>query len=212
MPANWNTFRSNMKAKLGVPNQRTISELADIHATEYVNAVKSAQLVITSSKVTLGVNKASVKSAYEAAFNKLLNERTEISPNYKGDNPNPNQDKSREKIESIFAPVAAAITVEWAKEIFTPTTVPIGYVLPTTGYQVLVPGDPNALTKDLAKAFFIAQSEINQETAFNVFITALIAAYAEHLLKITGVFNGLIPVPPPAAPVPGPPFPWIGVV
>ena len=71
-----------------------------------------------------------------------------------------------------------------------------------------MPGDPNALKKDLAKAFFIAQSETNQETAFNVFITALIAAYTEHLLKVSGIFNGLIPGSPP---VPGPPFPWVGV-
>jgi len=211
MSANWNTFKSNMKAKLGVPNQRSISELADIHATEYVNAVKSAQLIITGSKVSIGPTKATIKSAYEAAFNKLFRERVEINPNYKGTDPNPNQDASREKIESIFSPVAAVITAEWLKEIFTPTTLPPGYVSPTTGYQVLVPGDPNALTKDLARAFFIAQTELNQETAFNVVITALIAAYAEHLLKITGVFNGLIP-PTPNPPTPGPPFPWIGVI
>lgn len=210
MPANWNTFKSNMKVKLGIPNQLSISELADIHATEYVNAVKSAQLVITGSKVSIGPTNATIKSAYEAAFNKLFNERVEITPNYKGTDPNPNQDASREKIESIFSPVAAAITAEWLKEIFTPTTVPPGYVSPTAGYQVLVPGDPNALTKDLARAFFIAQTELNQETAFNVFITALIAAYTEHLLKISGIFNGLIPASP--SPVPGPPFPWVGVI
>lgn len=209
MPANWSTFRSNMKAKLGIPNQRSISEIADIHATEYVNAVKEAQLILTGSKVTVGVSKGTIKSAYEAAFTKLFNERVEITPNYKGTTPNPDQDFSREKIEQIFAPVAATITAEWLKEKFTPTTLPPGYVTPTTGYQVIVPGDPNALKKDLAKAFFIAQTELNQETAFNVFITALIAAYTEHLLKISGVFNGLIPPKPPK---PGPPFPWIGVI
>jgi len=210
MPANWSTFRSNMKAKLGIPNQRSISELADIHATEYVNAVKSAQLAITGSKVTISPTKDTIKSAYEVAFTKLFNERVEINPNYKGTDPNPNQDASREKIENIFAPVAAAIVAEWLKEKFTSTTVPPGYVSPTTGYQVLVPGDPNALTKDLSRAFFIAQTELNQETAFNVFITALIAAYTEHLLKISGIFNGLIPAAP--SPIPGPPFPWIGVL
>lgn len=210
MPATWSTFRINMKAKLGIPNQLSISDLADIHATEYVNAVKSAQLVTTSSKATIGINKDSVKSAYEIAFTKLFNESVEITPNYKGNEPNPNQDSSRAKIEQIFSPVATIITLEWLKEKFTPITVPPGYVSPTTGYQVLVPGDPDSLTKDLAKAFFIAQSELNQEVAFNVFITALIAAYTEHLLKISGVFNGLIPAAP--SPIPGPPFPWIGVI
>lgn len=210
MPANWSTFKVNMKAKLGIPNQQSISDLADIHATEYVNAVKSAQLIITSSEATVGINKDSIKSAYEAAFTKLFNESVEITPNYKGTEPNPNQDSSRAKIEQIFSPVAAVITTEWLKEKFTPTTVPPGYVSPTTGYQVLVPGDPDSLTKDLAIAFFIAQTELNQETAFNVFITFLITAYTEHLLKIAGVFNGLIPAAP--SPIPGPPFPWVGVV
>jgi hypothetical protein len=211
MASNWSTFKSNMKSKLGKPNELSISELADIHATEYVNAVKGAAIVLTSSKATIGITKASVKSAYEAAFTKLSKETTELSPNYKGNNPNPNQDQSREKIESIFAPVAGVICAEWAKEIFTPTTFPPGYIIPAPGYSVLVPGDPNALKKDLAKAFFIAQSETNTDMAFNVFITALIAAYVEHLLKIAGVYNGLIPVPPPATPIPGPPFPWIAV-
>ena len=208
MPANWSTFRSNMKSKLGVPNQISISELADIHATEYVNAVKPANIILTSSKATIGVTKSTIKSAYQAAFTKLQKETIEITPNYKGNSPNPNQEQSRRKIESIFEPVAAAICSEWSKEIFTPGTVPPGYVSPTSGYKVLVPGDPNALKKDLAKAFFIAQSETNQETAFNVFITALISAYTEHLLKVSGVFNGLVPGSPPP---PGPPFPWVGV-
>jgi hypothetical protein len=209
MPINWLTFNTNMKSKLGFPNQASVSELADIHATEYANAVKDAQTIITSSKVTVGVNKDAVKSAYEAAFTKLFNETIELKPNYKGNIPNTNQDTDRAKIEEIFLPVATVITAEWAKEIFTPTTVPPGYVSPTTGYQVLVPGDPNSLKKDLAKAFFIAQTELNQETAFNVFINALIFAYTEHLLKVSGIFNGLIPGTPP---VPGPPFIWVGVV
>lgn len=210
MPATWTTFRSNIKAKLGMPNQLSISELADIHATEYVNAVKSANIILSSSKATIGIAKAPVKSAYEAAFNKLFNEKIEILPNYKGDNLNPNQDTSRNKLEEVFAPVAAVICAGWAKEIFTPTTPPPGYVKPTVGYTVLVPGDPISLKKDLAKAFFIAQSELNQETAFNVFITALILAYTEHLLKISGLFNGLVLAAP--SPIPGPPFPFIGVI
>ena len=209
MSANWSTFRSNMKSKLGMPNQISISELADIHATEYVNAVKSAKIVLTSSKATIGINKSTIKSAFETAFTTLQKESIEITPDYKGDNPNPNSSSSREKIEGVFEPVAASICLEWSKEIFTPATLPPGYVSPTVGYKVLVPGDPNSLKKDLAKAFFIAQTETDQESAFNVFITALILAYTEHLLKIAGTFTGLIPAAP--NPIPGPPFPWIAV-
>jgi hypothetical protein len=209
MPANWNTFKIKMKANLGLPNQSSISQLADIHATEYTNAVKEAQVALTSSKATVGIRKDIIKSAYETAFINLFRETVELTPNYKGTSPNVNQESSRKKIEEIFSPVAKAITLEWAKEKFTAGKVPPGYVSPTAGYQVLVPGDPDSLTRDLAKAFFIAQTELNQETAFNVFINALIFAYREHLLKISGVFNGNIPGSPPS---PGPPFPWVGVI
>ena len=209
MPATWSTFRSNIKSQLGTPSQKSISDVADIHATEYANAVKNASIVLTQSKVTIGVIKGNIKSAYEAAFTKLSEIKTELFPNYKEDKPNAKQEDHRKIIEDIFAPVAAAIVLEWSKEIFTPTTFPPGYVTPAPGYTVVVPGDPNALTKDLAKAFFIAQTETDGEFAFTVFITALIAAYTKHLLKIGGVFNGLIPAAP--SPIPGPPFPWLAV-
>lgn len=209
MASNWSTFRSTLEAKLGVPNQLSISELADIHATEYVAAVKEAAIILTSSKATIGISKSAVKSAYEAAFTNLQSENDELTPDYKGNNPNPNAENSKNKIEDIFAPVAAVICAEWAKEIFTPGTVPPGYVAPTVGYVVAVPGDPSALKKDLAKAFYIAQTETDQNTAFNVFVAALILAYTKHLLKIAGTFTGLIPAAP--APVPGPPFPFIAI-
>jgi hypothetical protein len=187
----------------------TIDELADHHATEYVAAVKGAAIILTSSKATIGISKSTVKSAYKKAFTDLFNLKTPITPNYKGIDPNPNQEDSRKVLEEIFTPVAAAICGEWSKEIFTPATVPPGYVTPTVGYVVLVPGVPTNLAKDLAKAFFIAQPELNKDTAFNVFITALILAYTKHLLTISGLFTGLIPAAP--SPIPGPPFPWIAV-
>ena len=210
MAADWKTFESNMKPAYDMSNPNmSIDELAEYHATEYVNAVKTAEILMTSSKASNGISKSPIKSAYKKAFTDLLNETSPINPNYKGDNFDINQESSRKKLEDIFTPVAAAICTEWTKEIFTPAKTPTGYASPTTGYQVLVPGKPDTLAKDLAKAFYIAQSESDNKSAYNSLISTLISAYTKHLLLISGIFNGLIPAAP--SPIPGPPFPWIAV-
>lgn len=210
MAANWILFENNMKVKIGLPNQLSIPELSDIHATEYVNAVSSATIIFTGSAASIGINKETLKLSFESLFNSLLRETVEILPNYKSDNPTIDEIEDRDKLNKIFLPVAVTIVREWSNEIFTSNTVPLGYVSPTSGYQVLVPGDPVNLSKDLAKAFFIAQNELNQEVAFKAFISNLISAYTEHMLKISGIFNGLIPGLP--SPIPGPIFPWVGVI
>lgn len=210
MASNWILFESNMKSKISFPNQLSISELSDIHATEYVNAVNTATIIFTKSPVSIGINKEILKLSFESMFNALFKETIEILPNYKNDNPTDNEIKDRDKLEHFFLPVAITIVREWTNELFTQTTVPVGYVSPTTGYRVLVPGDPINLAKDLSKAFYISQNELNQNVAFKLFISNLILAYTEHMLKISGIFNGLIPGSP--SPVPGPVFPWIGVI
>ena len=186
MASDWGTFSTNMKAVFGSPNQKTIPEIAEIHAKEYVAAVSSAAIILTSSKVTVKVTMDPVKSAYVVAFTQLFNEKSQIKPNYKETLPrDPVAEASaRDKLKTIFKPVAAVICAEWAKEIFTAGTMPPGYVSPNIGYAVLVPGDPDAFAQDLAKAFYIAQTETDQQTAVNVHITSLIEAYAKHLLKI----------------------------
>jgi hypothetical protein len=210
MPANWITFKTNMKLKIGMPNQLSISDLAELHATEYANAVNSASLALTGSSVNTGVNKNVIKLAFESVFNSLYRESVEIIPNYKNDKPTVDEKIYRDRLEKFFLPIAISIVREWVTETFIPTVVPTGYVSPTSGYQVLFPGDPINLAKDLAKAFFVAQEELNQEVAYELFITNLIKAYSEHLLTISGIFNGLIPSAP--SPIPGPPFPWVGVI
>jgi len=210
MASDWITFATNMKAVFGVPNQKTISDIADIHATEYTKAVSTATIILTTSAVTVKINKSLLKAAYELVFTNLFNQSEAISPNYKetGVRNQSLEDSSRSKLKDIFKPVATLICAEWLKEIFTPATLPPGYVSPAPGYITIVPGDPDSLAEDLAKAFYIAQTETNQQTAVNVFIGSLIEAYSKHLLKISGIFTGLIPGSPPA---PGPPFPFIGV-
>lgn len=210
MPSNWNQFKSNMKVKIGMPNNLSISELSELHASEYANAVSSASLIITNSQVSIGVNKEVLKLSFESLFNLLNRETVEILPNYKNSKPTKSEQISRERLEKFFLPLAVTIVREWTLEQFTPTTVPAGYVSPTTGYQVLFPGDPLELSKNLAKSFFISQEELDPNIAHETFINNLIFAYSDHLLKISGVFNGLIPASP--SPIPGPPFPWIGVI
>ena len=197
------------------PSFNNNKELADYHASEYSKAVKNANLIMTSSICTVGITESNVSNAYKLAFDILGSTDPgsilpPLNPNYKGDSPNLNQGRDQSIIEGIFKPVAAAICLEWMKEKFTAGTVPPGYVSPITGYQVLVPGDPDALSKDLARAFFISQTETDGDIAVNNFIEALSKAYITHLTKISGIFVGNIPAAP--SPVPGPPFPFIGVI
>lgn len=209
MAANWIDFRKNMKNEVGLPSEISIDKLSDIHATEYVNAVKTAQIALTQSKLIAEINKDVIKTAYMSVFTKLLSETLEIFPNYNNENPNQAEALDRNKLEDIFSVVSSAIISEWSKAIFNTLVVPPGYVSSTGGYRIIIPGDPLSLSKDIAKAFFGAQTEYNEDVAFDIFITGLISAYTAHLLKITGTFSGTIPGTPP---IQGPPFPWIGVI
>ena len=210
MAADWGTFVTNMKLTFATPNEKTIEDIAKIHATEYINAVKTATTIMTYSKASMiESSKGDIQNSFLEAFKTLQKIESPLSPNYKGDSPNPNQDKDRSKIEEIFLPVAKKIKDSWEKEIFTPATMPPPYVSPNPGYKVSLGGDPIELSKGLAYAFFISQKSINSESAAADFLSALVKAYTKHLLTIVGVFNGLIPSP--GGPVPGPPFPFIGV-
>lgn len=209
MSADWISFRSNIKKVIGKPNQITISKLAELHADEYANAVNSSIIIVTGSNVTGTINKNIIKTAYEGTFNALYKERVQLNPNYNNDKPTAMEKRDRKKIEGLFLPVALAISTSWINERFNDSILPPPYIAPTTGYRIITPGDPISLSKDLAKTFFISKNEIDINTSFDLFISSLISSYTKHLLKITGVFNGL--VPGATNPIPGPPFPWIGV-
>jgi hypothetical protein len=163
---------------------------------------------LTGSKVT-SITKPLIKIAYEQVFTSLSLLKIELKPNYaQGEAKTDIEKANRAFIESLFLPVASVICLEWQKEIFTASTIPPGYVSPSPGYNVLVPGDPITLSKDLAKAFFISQTILNSEESVNTFIKTLVEAYTKHMLSITGTFIGLVPGTPAVL---GPPFPYVGV-
>lgn len=207
MAADWTSFEKNLRdVKF---DNSTIDDVAKFHANEYIKAVKNSEIILTASKSTIGLIEKNIEIAFKGVFNSLAVIKIQITPDYKN-NINPNKESARKILEDIFEPLAITICTEWTREVFTPTLVPIGYLTPSTGYTITFPGDPSALTKDLAKAFFISQEEIDSEIALSKFISNLILAYTKHLLTISGVFNGTIPAAP--SPIPGPPFPFIGVV
>lgn len=210
MPANWSSYAVKLKSEFGTPNLKTISDIADIHATEYVNAVLQSQILISGSQVSL-MNKSLIKPAFELTFNALKAIKDPIKPNYANGEAQTEEEKnSRNFLENIFLVPASAICATWSTEIFTPISVPPGYVSPSPGYSVVLPGIPTELAKDLAKAFFISQDILNGELAINTMVASLIEAYAKHMLTIGIVFIGLVPAAP--SPVLGPPLPLVGVI
>lgn len=211
MPALWPVMASNLKIKL--PTATDIPSLADIYATEYANAVQNSSIVLTSALATKSPKSPGIKAGFVLTFNILFKIKAELKPNYKDEEvtveQKEKQDKARTIIESAFLPVATAIVGEWVLAIFNSNTPPPSYVSPTTGYTIVFPGNPDDLAKDLAKAFYIAQTESNSDKAFQAHLTELIKAYTNHLVTISGFYNGL--VSSPNGPIPGPPFPFVGV-
>lgn len=212
MPALWPVMAANLKLKL--PTATDVSSLAEIYATEYTNATQNASIVLTSALPTSSPKTAGIKAGFILTFNILFNIKKELKPNYKDDKisaeEKKNQDDARSVIEAAFLPAATAIVAEWILAVFNPSVTPPSYVSPTTGYTILFPGKPDDLAKDLAKAFYVAQTESNADKAFELHLTELISAYSKHLLTVSGFYNGLISSP--TGPVPGPPFPFVGIV
>lgn len=215
MPANWTLFAANLKREFGVPNQKTIQQIAKIHADEYINAIlqNAAPSLAPNSIVTI-INPSLIEAAYQLTFTALFKIREPLIPNYDSDNPSVKEEEARKKIEDIFLGVATAICSSWISEIFTPTImpgVPGTYVSPFPGYTITFIGDPIELSKNLAKAFFIAQNESKSDIAINKMTVALIEAYSKHMLTLTINFSGLIPQPT-GPPILLPIFPIVGVI
>ena len=95
----------------------------------------------------------------------------------------------------------------WAAVQWNPLPPPPHYVSPTTGVTVLSGGTPSPLDVGLWGAF---NNPPSPTPMGNIICGKLIAAFTTHLLTVSGLYNGLIPAAP--SPVPGPPFPWVGVV
>lgn len=211
MPALWPSMVASLKAQL--PTASDVDSLANIYASTYSNAISSSSIVISSSTLTSAPQSSLIEQGFKSTFNILSRINEELAPNYKDEeipeDEFQKQQDSRQKIESAFLLTATQIILAWTSAQFNSAIPMPGYVAPTSGYAILFPGDPSSLSKDLAKAFFIAQSETDSNSAFLAHTNGLIEAYSKHLLSITGIYNGLVPAVP--SPIPGPPISWVGI-
>jgi len=211
MPSLWPSMVASLKGRL--PSATDTTTLADIYATEYSIATATAAVIPSSSILTAPITSSIIQQGFKTTFDILAQLNLELSPNYKDeeipDDKKAEQDRSRAVIEAAFLPTAASFITAWTSAIFNPAIPMPGYISPTTGYTIIFPGEPTLLAKDLAKAFFIAQTESDENSAYTAHTTSLVEAYSKHILTISGLYNGLIPAVP--TPIPGPPIPWVGV-
>ena len=105
-----------------------------------------------------------------------------------------------------FQPWANEIVNYWLGSVWSPLPPPIGYISPTVGNIVLTGGTPTPLNVQICDAFILPRASTPMG---NLICTKLVLAFTNHLMTVKGIYNGLIPAAP--SPVPGPPFPWIGV-
>lgn len=211
MPSLWPAMIATLKSQL--PTATDTTTLANIYATEYSNATATSAVVISSSILTAPITSSIIQQGFKATFDILSVLKLELLPNYKDeeipDDKKAKQDEARGIIEAAFLPASSSFITAWTAAIFNPAIPMPGYISPTLGYTIIFPGEPTILAKDLAKAFFIAQTELDPNAAYIAHSTSLVEAYSKHLLTITGLYNGLIPGVP--SPIPGPPIPWLGV-
>jgi hypothetical protein len=107
----------------------------------------------------------------------------------------------------MFLDWANAMVSYWSTSQWVPVPPPPGYVAPTTGHQTLSGGVVTPLNSQLYDAFAFPP----QNTPMgNIIASKLVIACTQHLTTIQGIWNGTVPTP--SGPVPGPPFPWVGLI
>ena len=185
----WPTFQSTVAPQLDNAVDKEHSDTAGIIADAYGTAVKQAMIMlipgsmIISAPPTTGIENA------------ILNALDQI------------KDSENSPTPAMFATWAAETVLFWQSVQWSPMPPPPPYVSPTSGVTVLTGGTPSPLDTMLYNAFTHPPANIPMG---NIICAKLILAFTTHLLTVQGLYNGLIPSP--AGPIPGPPFPWVGLV
>jgi len=188
MPANWSILQSQLTTWFDNNQVRkTESDTANAIAQAYYNAILSANIVtVPGSLLAAPASPSLIKQGFEATFRIL-------------------KSKTSAPVPGDFTIAANSIVIFWQTSFWNPIPPPIGYVGPTVGHSVISGGSPAPLNYNLWNAF---NNKIPGKVGV-VIATKLINAFTVHLTQVQGVYNGLIPSP--TGPVPGPPFPWLGV-
>ncbi len=107
----------------------------------------------------------------------------------------------KDKIEPGFVLMALGFCLYWLNSTFTPLPPMPPMAAPTSGCQVLFPGLPTPLDKELQDGL----RKRDGEEALSGFINALI----KHQLTIAGIYGGLVPSVPSPIPLI---LPWVAVL
>jgi hypothetical protein len=185
----WPTFQATVAPYLDAPIEKTESDTAKTIADAYGVAVKTAMITlipgstIISTPPTIGI-----ENGILSTFNQIKLSQGPPTP-------------------SMFSLWAAQTVLFWQGVVWNPLPPPIGYIAPTLGVTVLSGGTPSPLDVGLWNAF---NNPPAPTPMGNIICAKLITAFTTHLLTVNGLYNGLIPAAP--SPIPGPPFPWVGVI
>ena len=187
MPANWTVLQTSISSWFDNNQVRkTERDTANHIAQSYFNAVSSANITLIPGSVLIPGAPSLIASGFENTFRIL---KTKQGP------PTP----------ADFTLAANAIVQFRLASRWAPLPPPPGYVGPITGNQTLSGGSPAPLNYNLWNAF---NNKVPGKVGA-VIAGKLITALTQHLLLVQGTYIGLIPSP--TGPIPGPPFPWLGV-
>ena len=110
-------------------------------------------------------------------------------------------------VEPGFTLMALGFCLYWINSTFSPLPPMPPMFAPTTGVQVLFPGLPKPLDKELKKAIRNRSKESDATAAISEFANALI----KHQLTVAGIYSGLFY--PPGSPTPVPlVLPWVSML
>jgi hypothetical protein len=188
MPVLFPSFTSTVAPFLDAPIEKTEADTAKIIATAYGVSVASAMItLIPGSAIIIAPPTKPIEDAILDTFNQIKDSEGPPTP-------------------PMFLKWSTEIVKYWASVTWTPMPPPPGYVSPTVGVTVLTGGTPSPLDVGLYTAF---NNPPAPSPMGSIICGKLISAFTNHLLTVQGVYNGLIPAAP--SPIPGPPFPWVGV-
>ena len=184
----WPTFTSTVAPWLDAPIEKTHADTAKVIADAYGVSVASGMItLIPGSAIISAPPTKPIEDAILDTFNQIKDSEGPPTP-------------------PMFLKWATETVKYWAAVTWTPMPPPPGYVSPTSGVTVLTGGTPSPLDVGLWAAF---NNPPAPTPMGSIICGKLVSAFTTHLLTVNGVYNGLIPAAP--SPIPGPPFPWVGV-
>lgn len=188
MPANWSVLQTQITTLFdNNQTRKSESDVARTIANAYLNSISSANIIaIPGSAIASPATPSLISNGFANTFQILKSKKGKPSP---GD----------------YTPAANGIVQFWLATGWSPLPPPIGYVAPINGNQITSGGAPAPLNYNLWNAF---NNNVPGKVGA-VIASKLVSAFSLHLSQVQGVYTGLIPSP--TGPVPGPPFPWLGV-